>query len=157
MASDFLLKIEGIRGESEDKDFPDHIEVKGWSYGMANPLDAATRQRVGQVQLTDLTIIKALDKASPVLLEKCARNFTFDSAKLTVRKAGGQQLGYFFVEMKKVRIRSLNTKANDTDSITPVETLVLTFQKIEWTYKEQSALGTLKGEVKYQHDISTNT
>ena len=154
--SDFLLTIDKVRGESKDQDFPDAIEVRGWSYGAVSPTDPVNRLATGQAQFSDLTIVKPIDKTSPLLLERLGRNMVADTASLICRKAGGDPKGYFRIDMKKVRIRSINMKVGEGTGVTPVETVVLSFQKITWTYKEQSAQGTLQGDVFYEHDIAAN-
>ena len=47
MASDFLLEIEGIKGESKDKVHKDTIEVDSFSWGVANAGSMASNS--GQV------------------------------------------------------------------------------------------------------------
>ena len=91
-----------------------------------------------------------------LLLERLGRNMVADTASLICRKAGGDPKGFFRIDMKKVRIRSINMKVGEGTGVTPVETVVLSFQKITWTYKEQSAQGTLQGDVFYEHDIAAN-
>ena len=113
MSSDYLIKIDGINGESKDKDFKDYIEVFGWSFSAQAPMDAISRQRTGKTVVSDLTLVKAIDKSSVTLIERCVRNNNQpkDKATLICRKAGGKQYGFFQIDLKKVRVRSVNTIA----------------------------------------------
>ena len=154
--SDYLLVIDKVRGESKDQDFPDSIEVKGWSYGAISPTDPVNKLATGQPQFSDLTIVKGVDKTSPHLLERLGRNMVADTAALICRKSGGDAHGYLRIEMKKVRVRSVSVKAAEAAGIMPVETLVLSYQKIKWIYKEQAAQGSMKGDVEYEHDAAAN-
>ena len=158
MSSDYLIKIDGINGESKDKDFKDYIEVFGWSFSAQAPMDAISRQRTGKTVVSDLTLVKAIDKSSVTLIERCVRNNNQpkDKATLICRKAGGKQYGFFQIDLKKVRVRSVNTKAPETPGLPPVEIVVLTYQEIEWTYREQMGDGQLKGEIVTSHDVAQN-
>lgn len=159
MASDYLLKIDGIDGESKDKDFPGHIEVLGWSFNVQAPMDAISKQRTGKTQVSDLTIVKAIDKASVVLIDRCVlnNNQAKDKAVLICRKAGGQaQSGYFEIELKKVRVRSVSVKAPEVDGQVPVEVVVLTYQEIQWTYRAQDQKGGMGGKIIATHNVAAN-
>ena len=37
MATDYYLKIDGIQGESTDKQHPGEIQLESWSFGATNP------------------------------------------------------------------------------------------------------------------------
>ena len=36
MASDYLLELDGIKGESRDRRHPSSIEISSWSWGASN-------------------------------------------------------------------------------------------------------------------------
>ena len=48
MASDYLLKLEGIKGESLDAKHKDEIEIESFSWGATQPAAVASRRRRGE-------------------------------------------------------------------------------------------------------------
>jgi len=155
MATDFLMTIDGIRGESKDAAIPNSIIVKTWSYGANSPTDFATKQATGQVQLSDLTFTKALDKSSPALLEMLGKNKVAKTVEFVCRKSGQGQKPFFVVTLKNARVRAVTTKVTP-ESDEPVETVSLSYQKITWSYKTQDDKGGMSGPVEYEHDVARN-
>lgn len=155
--SDFLLVLSGpdVKGESQDSDFMDAIDIAGWSYNVVSPSDPKSGLAKGRVQVSDLTLFKKLDKASPIFVKSVCLNALYDKAVLYCRKAGGGQVGYFEVEMTDVRVRSTGVAAGGDVGIIPMETIHLSFKKILWKYREQKDKGFTGSEVIHEHDMST--
>lgn len=63
-AYDMFLKIDGIPGESTDRDHSGWIEVLSFSQGIGRPMEY-----VGGTHYKEVVILKALDKSSPKLYE----------------------------------------------------------------------------------------
>jgi type VI protein secretion system component Hcp len=72
-ATDYFLKLDGVRGESTNKDHKEWIEVLSYSWGASNarPTQAGARGQVPTGPGT-LTITRVYDKASPVLAKRCS-------------------------------------------------------------------------------------
>lgn len=158
-AGDILLKIEGVKGESQDANYRGSIELKNWGFSCSTPTDPATKQSTGRMQVSDLTVIKDLDKSSPVLIDACKRNLVFKKVELIIRKAGGEQKEYYRVELKNARIRSVGLKGHPPDGVgvIPEETIGLSFQKISWSYREQNSAGDMQSIASAEFDATTNT
>lgn len=155
MATDFLLLLDGVRGESKDTTLPNGIIVKTWTYGASSPTDFATKQAKGQAQFSDLTITKNLDVSSPVLLRMLGENKVAKTAELLCRKAGGTQKPFFRIVLKNARVRAVNAKVVP-ESDEPIETVTFSYSKILWSYKMQDEKGGMSGNVEFEHEISTN-
>ena len=93
MASDFLLEIDGIKGESKDKKHKETIEVESFSWGATQPGSFASGQGggAGKVTFQDIHFTSTVNKASPLLAKACATGQHIKKAVLFVRKAGGTQ------------------------------------------------------------------
>lgn len=156
MQQDILLKIEGVKGESTAKGYAGTIELRNWSFSCSTPADFVTKQATGRMQVTDLSVTKALDKSSPILIMACKENRVFSKAELIVRKAGGDQREFYRVEMKNMRVRGVAVKGHGSDGITPEETVALSFQRISWNYMEQQVTGTMQATVTAEFDVTTN-
>jgi type VI secretion system Hcp family effector len=96
MAIDSFLKLGTLKGESVVKGFEDQVQVLAWSWGMSQSGTTHTAQGggAGKVNVQDLSFTHYVDSASPNLIKACCTGEHFDSATLTMRKAGGSALEY---------------------------------------------------------------
>lgn len=157
-ASDAFLKIEGIPGESTDAKHADEIVVTSFRTGFVQqPVTASgAGGSAGKAVLQDLTLTKWLDKASPLLMLKCAQGTHLPTAVLTVRKAGEDRLEYYKITLSDVLISSISSEGTSSGD-RPTESLSLNFSKIEWEYTPQKADGSADTPVKGSWDVKTNT
>ena len=74
MTSDIFAKLGDIKGESADSKHKDEIEVLSFSWGVTNSGSASSSGGTGAGKSTpnDLTIVHAIDRATPRLLHACA-------------------------------------------------------------------------------------
>ena len=128
--ADMFLKVQGVTGESDDKDHKGEIEVTSWSWGMGGSRSAAPGGASGKATMGELQIVKRVDQSSPTLLKYVRRHKPVQEAKLTVRKAGKEQLEYLTIALEGVRVTSLRIDSENTEL---VERLSLGFQKIRAT------------------------
>ncbi|MGE0406982.1 MAG: type VI secretion system tube protein Hcp [Candidatus Korobacteraceae bacterium] len=81
-SADYYLKLDGVPGESSDKDHKGWIEISSYSWGMSNHGSSglATGKRSASAQTPSspgtLTIVKRIDKASPLLMKRCSEKQT---------------------------------------------------------------------------------
>lgn len=134
-----------ISGESNDKVFPDQIELVEWKWGMTAPTAVGGGQRIGRTLLHDIKLVKRADRASTGLANVMYNNEILNTAELSVRKAGGpaSALAYLVVRLKLARITSYEVESDigDEGEQTLTERLTLTFKKIEIEHKAQSGDG----------------
>ena len=72
MASDFFVKIDGIDGESNDKNHSKWIEVLEFSHGSVQPIAAGRSTDVsGRGHFDPFIFIHQVDKATPKLQQFC--------------------------------------------------------------------------------------
>ena len=148
MTIDCHLKLDGVKGESPDGDHKDEIEVSSWEWNVSQPSSGAgggTGQ--GKAVPGSFRFTHSYDKSSPILAQKCAKGTHFDSALVTVRKAGGKQEDYLKVTLKTVFITSVSPGATSGGEIH--ETVNMDYDDIEFAYKPQDDKGGLGGEVKF--------
>jgi len=154
-ASDYLLVLDGIAGESTDAKYPRSIEVESFSFGAANAgtTTGGTGGGAGKVSFSDISFMKRLDKASPLLYLHCAQGKHIPTATLYVRKAGDKPVEYYVVKLTDVLISSVQTSGGG-DVV--MESLSLNFSKIEFSYAAQKPDGSLETPVKSGWDIAEN-
>lgn len=155
---DYFLKLEGVAGESADDKHKGEILVESFSWGATQ---GGTSGRgggagAGKVVPQDFNFVKKLDKASPVLFMGCSNGTHYKTAVLTARKAGGTQQDYLKISMEDVLISSYQVGGSAHGDVVPMDQVSLNFSKLEISYKEQKADGSLGGEVKQKYDFTAN-
>jgi type VI secretion system secreted protein Hcp len=158
MASDYLLEIEGIKGEAQDAKHKDTIEVDSYSWGLSHPGSFAfgTGGSTGKASFQDIHFSTKVNKASSMLAQCCATGKHINKATLYVRKAtgdGGQQ-EYLKIEVKKVLISSYQHGGHTGDESIPSEQFSLNYAQIEFVYKPQNPDGTLGADMIMKYDVA---
>lgn len=157
MAVDMFLKIEGIKGESQDSKHKDEIDVLAWSWGMSQSGTTHTGGGggAGKVNVQDLSVTKYLDKASPNLMLYCCNGKHISEMNLTVRKAGENALEYLKVTMKNGLVSSISDGGSGgEDRLT--ENVTLNFAEVKVEYTPQKADGSGDAAIEMAWDIAKN-
>ena len=81
MAVDMFLKIDGVKGESEDQAHTQEIDVFSWSWGMSNSGSAHVGGGAGsgKVNVQDLSVTKYIDSSSAKIMLSCCDGTHFDT------------------------------------------------------------------------------
>ena len=155
--ADYFLKIEGVPGESTDSKHKDEIEVLSWSWGETNAGSHSMGRGggAGKVSMQDFNFVMSANKATPKLMLSCATGSHISSAKLTARKAGGDQQEYLTITLSDVLVSSYQTGGSQGDII-PTDQVSLNFAKIEFEYKPQKADGSMDSPIKVGYDLKAN-
>jgi type VI secretion system secreted protein Hcp len=157
MPSSYFLKIDGIPGESLDAKHKDEIEVLSWSWGESEHAPASPGgggAGSGKVAMSDLQVSTHMSRASPQLLLACASGKHIKSAVLTGRKAGKGQTEYLTFSLSDVLVSGYQTGATEAEA--PLDSIALNFSKIEVSYKQQKADGSLSPAIRVGWDRKTN-
>jgi type VI secretion system secreted protein Hcp len=162
MAFDAFLKIDGVPGESTDDKHKDWIEILSFSLGANQPASATASSAGGataeRVDIQDLSIVKALDKASPKIFEACCTGQHFKEIKIELCRAGGDKLKYMEYKLSNAIVSSVRPGGSAQGSETlPLEEVSFNFGKIEMTYTQQKRVdGSGGGNVSAGWDLQTN-
>lgn len=160
MALDMFLKLDDVKGESQDKTHEGEIDVLAWSWGMSQSgtMHTGGGGGGGKVSVQDLSVTKYIDKSSSVLYEYCTGGKQFKEAKLTVRKAGGDNpLEYLVITMSDVIVTSVSTGGSGGEDRLS-ENLSLNFAEFKTAYQPQKPDGTADGgAIEFGFDIAANT
>lgn len=156
--TDYFLKIDGVDGESTDDKHKGEIDIMSFSWGAANSGSAGQGGGLGsgKVAPADFSITKRTDKSSPNLYIACATGQHFKSAVLVCRRAGGGQQEYLKITMEDVLVSSYMNSGSGGDEVVPNDQVSLNYGKLEFSYKEQKADGSLGGEGKQKYDFLAN-
>lgn len=158
MAVDMFLQIDKLTGESEDASHKGEIEILGWAWAatQTGTSGSGTGLGTGKVEHQDLVIRKRVDRASPVLYRNCAKGEHIASAKLTVRKAGGDALEYLIIHLEHLMITSFELNGEPGQEQIS-ETLRINFTKACISYTPQVEGGGGSGAVTAGWDLKGST
>lgn len=131
MASDAYLKIKDVPGSSSDKDHKDWVEVLSHSFSMHMPIGAGPGgvRNAGRVNIEDFVITKAVDKASPSMMQHCCKGTYFPSMEVEVMNANGDRNKLIKYTLENVYISSFRTDHHEGQI--PHEVVAFSFGKIK--------------------------
>ena len=144
-AADMFLKIEGVDGESTYAAHKGWIEIQSWSWGVSQTGSSgagglgAFGRLIGHV-----TLIKRIDKASPLLFKRCSDGTVMPLATIELARLGGGPT-YLKYELKEVLVSSIAHGDVDGDGL-PDETITLDFTGTKLTYTQLDASGKPVGQ-----------
>jgi type VI secretion system secreted protein Hcp len=154
---DFILELDGIKGESQVK--KGLIDILSWNWAVENQgsLGEGTGGGgTGKAQIHDLTFTKVIDQASPNLFLYCCNGTHIDKATLTCKKsAGNKPLDFLVIEMKTCMVTGVATGGSDGGGQIS-ETFTLNFEEFKVSYTPQDKKGTAKGSVDIGFNIAEN-
>jgi type VI secretion system secreted protein Hcp len=158
MAIDSFLKVGTLKGESVVKGFEDHMQILTWGWGMTQTgtMHTASGGGAGKVDVHDLHLTKYIDAASPTIALACSKGTHYDTATLTMRKAGGTAMEYVTITLTDVIVSSYSVAAvKGEDQLT--DTIALNFGKYKYSYQPQDNKGAKKGgAIDATYDIAKN-
>jgi len=105
----------------------------------------------GKVEVTDLTVYKFIDKASPQLFLASALGNHIRSATLVVRKSG---FTLYKIVLDGVIISSVNDNGSTIDQNgNLVETITLNWSRMSWTFIPQNPDGSRGSPITRRFDL----
>jgi type VI secretion system secreted protein Hcp len=128
-----------VKGEASSTGHTDDIVVSGWRWGLSTSASVGATARTSHRSYTALTVTKQIDAATTALMSALATNDEVKEAKLTMRRAGGEQEDFFLVTLKGARIASLQHDVGAGGDT--LETISLTFTDVEVEYRLQRTSG----------------
>jgi type VI secretion system secreted protein Hcp len=150
MAVDFYLKLDGIQGETVTEGFKDHIQLLSWSWGASQVTSVAGTggSGAGKADLSDLSIMKFLDKASTPLFKSLVSGTHIKTGTLSAVKAGAKGKPFLKVDFQELFVTSQQLSAS---SEIPSESVSFSYNQIKVEYSTQNEQGilTTTGAVTY--------
>lgn len=123
------------------------IEGLAMEHEIVSPRDAASGLPTGRRQHKPLTIVKPIDKATPLLMKLLTNN---ESATVTLKffradsstvGGGGKPEQYYTITLTNAAVSSIrdwkpNTRDVSADRAGDLEEISFTYQKITWTWTD---------------------
>lgn len=157
-SADIFLHVQArragkIKGESSSPGHADDIQVDGWHWGVSAGSAISAVQATASRSYTALTVYKSVDLATTALMSALASNDEVKEARLTMRRAGGEQEDYFTIKLNGARITSLQHEAT-ADGGTR-ETVTIAFTQVEVEYRPQRTTGLRGGTTTFMDSLPT--
>lgn len=155
---DMFLKIDGVKGESQDQTYKEQIDVLAWSWGLSNSstMHLGGGGGAGKANFQDLSITKFIDVSSPELMLAVSTGKIYKTAELILRKPGGDKpVDYYKIMMTDVIVTSLSTGGSGgEDRLT--ENITLNFATVKVEYIPQQKDGSNGTLAEFGFDIAQN-
>lgn len=153
-AADIFLKLSGVIGESTDEKHKDEIVVLSFTQSWINPsLATAGGSGIGKPQCGAITVLKTIDRSSPVLIKNLVQGKHFANAQLTFRTEGSQPIEYYTIKMNEIFVSEV-TQSDSSDPARIVEKVVLNARQYAYEYVQQLPTGA-SGVVKASYNCVT--
>jgi type VI secretion system secreted protein Hcp len=157
MATDYLLELDGIKGESKDSQHPNTVEIESFSWGAQNEPRARAVGTGGlgggRVEMPGIKFTSTVNKASGELMLACWTGKPIKKAVLYVRKQGEKQQDYYVVTMDDTLVTEFESSGHGAGGNLPMDSFTLIFNKVKFEYKVQKSDGSLEAPVSVGYDL----
>lgn len=164
--TDFYLKIDGIRGETQSQGLADYMKIAQFNWGGQHSGNFQSAQGTGgasgRFSGGDFNFVMKTNSASPQLMSACAKGSYLTTATLVCRKSfgGNSPTEYLRVTLSPVLISKFNTgydPANNFGSAIVVDSVSLNFGKILVQYKPNTNSGSVGPAVEGGYNMQTGS
>jgi type VI secretion system secreted protein Hcp len=155
VAVNAYLYVDGIAGPSTSK--TGFIDVLSFSWGVSQTAvygagASGKEAKAGRADFSNLTIMKVLDKTSPLLFDHCATGNILDKVYIVYDKpVGDKQDDYFRIFIKDALITSVQLSGSNEN---PTESVSFAFQGVEVAYKPEKDDGSLDAAISKGYDLA---
>jgi len=150
------LFVDGVDGPSTSKE--NHIDILSFSFGVSQTQTygagaSGKEAKAGRADFSNVTIMKVLDKTSPLLFDHCASGNILKKVYILYDKpVGDQQQDYFRIWVKDALITSVQLSGSNEN---PTESVSFAFQAVEVAYKAEKDDGSLDAALGKGFDLAT--
>jgi type VI secretion system secreted protein Hcp len=152
------LNLGSIQGESESSLHSQEIQINSFSWGATNSAirSAAGSTKGGKPTVSEITVTKDLDKATPQLFNALVGSTLIKTATISMSKStgGGKPEDHLVITLTGVYITSIQMTSSKEHLTKGVETVTLNFQKVNIDYKVQLASGLLASGGSAAYDLT---
>jgi type VI secretion system secreted protein Hcp len=156
MAVDFFLKLDGINGESADDKHKNEITVMSFSWGASQvtSVSGSGGSGAGKADLSDLSIMKNYDSASPSLYKSLLKGEHIKTGVLTAIKSGADGKPFIQISLKELFVTSIQISGS---SEIPMESVSFSYNEIKTEYFMQNEQGNLEAKGSVTYNLKGNT
>ena len=152
-----FLRLGDIKGESTDAKHKDQIEILSFTQSFINSYDIGSGGggSTGKVQCGAISMMKNIDKSSPLLLKGVATGQHFKDGVISFQSADNQAMEYYTITMTDVVVSAL-TQSDSQDPNRIFENLVLNARAFEFKYTPQTIKGSVGTPITFKYDCASS-
>lgn len=153
---DFFLKIDGIKGESQDSKHKDEIDLTSWSWGLSNAGCVACGGGGGGASkptFQDFSWLQGVDASIPPIFLGVATGKHIKSAQLDVVKPGKDAAVFFEMNFEDVLLTKLQLSGAGAGQTAMA---ALDYGKLTLRYRSQKSDGSYGGWIEGSFDLKQN-
>jgi type VI secretion system secreted protein Hcp len=153
MAVNAYLVIDSIPGPSTSK--TNAIDILSFSFGASNTAvlgagSSGGEARAGRADFSNLSIMKVLDKTSPLLFDACVNGVFLKKVEILYDKpVGNKPTDYFTILLDDSLITSVQLSGSNEN---PMESVSFAFSKVKVSYNPEED-GAMKGFIDKGFDV----
>lgn len=147
-AANIFLHLDGVPGESTSARHAGWIELDSFNFGV-------DKFPASPPAFSPLNIVKKLDQASPKLLSPVASGQILPSAVLDVLRSDRSTISLLQLKLRQLSVAHFQQSGATPER--PLESVVLNFATVEWTYTEISAEGKPLRDITSSWNLATGT
>ncbi|MGY8526884.1 Hcp family type VI secretion system effector [Paracidovorax citrulli] len=149
-----------IKGESQDKDHKDWIEVLSWEHRMKQPRSATASTAGGHTaercEHGEMTFTKDMDVVSPLLYQHVSGGTTFDEVTIDFMRADGEgkRVKYLEIKLKNAILGAVEALVSAEGL--PTDRFSLKYAAVQWKYTQQKIGGNQGGNSQGAWSLARN-
>jgi len=153
MAVNAYLVIDSIPGPSTSK--TNAIDIMSFSFGASNTAvlgagSSGGEARAGRADFSNLSIMKVLDKTSPLLFDSCVNGTFLKKVEILYDKpVGNKPTDYFTILLDDALITAVSLSGSNEN---PMESVSFAFSKVKVSYNPEED-GAMKGFIDKGFDV----
>jgi len=157
----FLLKVDGMEGESPDANYSGYFEIDNWGWDVSffGTAQTGAGMAMGKATLGPFTFFKNTDKASVKLFEACASGMAIPSAEVVGRKQGrssGELEEFVKYKFTNLVVVGYDIAGAGEGGGLPGENCAFSFEKVQIQYDQKNADGSSAGWKSGEFNSKTN-
>jgi type VI secretion system secreted protein Hcp len=156
---DAYLSIDGIKGESQESNHKDWIEVLSYNHHITQPTSSTRSSSggatTGASEHGDILVSKYIDLSTPKLVEAASTGKHFKKATIDfLRQSGDSKIKYLTINLTDLIISQVATTGNGGSQELPTESVGLNYGSIEMVYTQQKRPdGSGGGNTQTKYDL----
>ncbi len=152
------MHYDGIEGNATAKGYEKWIEVSSFQFGagrgISTPTGGAANREASAPSVSEVTVTKMMDKASPKLFEAGLIGEEGKTVKIAIVRTGKELKEHCVYKFEETLVSGYSVS---TGGDTPSESLSLNFVKFEYSFTGSETTGKDASKMKVGFDIGKAT
>ena len=150
-----FLKLDGVKGDSQDARHEGEIDLLSWSWGVSVNIQEDQRRTSVVPAFQNVVFTKTADSATTALLDLCARGENVDRAVLTIRGRGEEAVEFYTVVLEDVKVSQFVVTGSSEE--VPHEAVALSYARAGVQYIRITPKGEPDTPLRFSYDLQAGT